>query len=101
MQFLLVAHDGTDDGALGRRLASRAEHLALGDAMVAEGTMLYGTAILDDAGRMVGSMIVLELPDRAAVEAWLAREPYVRGGVWERITISACRVGPSFERRHR
>jgi uncharacterized protein YciI len=101
VQFLLTAHDGKDEGALGRRLAVREQHIALGDEMVAVGQMLYGTAILDDAGRMIGSMMVLDFPGRAELEAWLAREPYVTGDVWREIDVQPCRVGPSFAGLHR
>lgn len=71
MQFMLIAYDGTDEGALDRRLAAREAHIALGDELVAEGHMLFGTAILDDKDRMIGSMIVLEYPSRAELDAWL------------------------------
>ncbi len=44
-----------------------------------------GGAILDDDGRMIGSATIVEFPDRAAVDAWLARDPYVTGKVWQKI----------------
>ncbi len=100
MQFMLIAYDGTDDGALDRRLAVRAQHIALGDRLVAEGRQLFGTAILDDAGTMIGSMLVLDYPSRAALDEWLAIEPYVTGDVWRSIEIRPVRVGPSFTRLH-
>lgn len=96
MQFLLIAHDGVDPDALGRRLAAREAHIALGDEMAAAGRMLFGTAILDEDGRMVGSMLVLDFPDRAELDAWLAVEPYVTGKVWQDVDIRPCAVGPSF-----
>lgn len=100
MQYLLTAYDGTDDEAADRRIAARKGHLALGDELVAAGNMLYGTAILDDSGRMIGSMLVLDFPDRAAVDEWLRREPYVVGEVWKQVDIRPCRVGPSFVGLH-
>ncbi|MEU8132120.1 YciI family protein [Streptodolium elevatio] len=96
MQFLLVAYDGTDEQALERRMRVRDDHVRLGDAMVAAGSMLFGTAILDGADRMIGSMLVLDFPSRDELDAWLKVEPYVTGGVWERIDVQPCRVGPSF-----
>ncbi|MCF2527334.1 YciI family protein [Yinghuangia soli] len=96
MQFLLIAFDGVDEGAAGRRLAAREAHIELGDEMVAAGRMLFGTAILDDEGRMIGSMLVLDFPSRAELDAWFAVEPYVTGKVWERVDIRPCAVGPSF-----
>jgi|RhiMetdeSRZDD1v2_1073273.scaffolds.fasta_scaffold475858_2 uncharacterized protein len=97
MQFLVLGYDGDDDKALDRRLAVRADHLALGDEMTARGEMLVGFAMLDDSGKMRGSAIVVDLPDRAAVDAWLEVEPYVTGDVWRRIEVTLCKVGPSCE----
>ena len=101
MQFLLIAYDGKDEGAPQRRLAVREQHIALGNEMVAKGQMLFGTAILDDSDGMIGSMVVLEFSDRAELDAWLKREPYVVGDVWKEINVQPCRVGPSFVGLHK
>ncbi|MGW1162855.1 YciI family protein [Streptomyces sp. NPDC002513] len=101
MQFMLIAYDGTDEGALDRRMAVREAHIALGDKLVAEGHMLFGTAILDGQDRMIGSMIVLEYPSRAELDAWLEIEPYVVGDVWRTIEVKPVRVGPSFVGLHK
>ena len=34
----------------------------------------------------------MEFPDRAALEAYLAAEPYVVGGVWQKIEIETMNV---------
>jgi uncharacterized protein YciI len=99
MQYLVLGHDGEDDQALERRLAVRDQHLAYADEMKASGNLLYGAAVLDDTDRMIGSMMVLEFPGRAELEAWLAKEPYVNGNVWQDITIQPCKVGPAFADR--
>lgn len=98
MQFLVIAYDGKDDQAQARRLRAREAHLALGDEMAAAGRHLFGTAILDDAGRMTGSMLVVDFASRAQLDAWLAAEPYVVGDVWREVEVTPCRVGPSFVR---
>jgi len=100
MQFLLIAYDGKDDAALDRRLNARDQHIALGDKLVSEGHMLYGTAILDDTGKMIGSMLVLDFPDREQLDEWLAVEPYMLGNVWEDVQVQPTRVGPSFVGLH-
>jgi uncharacterized protein len=87
MQFLIIAHDGTDEGALDRRMAAREAHLVGARAMKADGSMIVGGAILDDDGRMVGSSCIVEFPDRAAVDAWLATDSYVTGDVWWKIEV--------------
>ncbi|MDP2359212.1 MAG: YciI family protein [bacterium] len=96
MQFLVSAHDGTDAQAQARRLAARPAHLELGRRLRTEGRHLYGVALLDEAGQMTGSVLIVDYPSRAELDAWLAEEPYVTGKVWERIVVSPCRVGPAF-----
>jgi uncharacterized protein YciI len=96
MQFLVLGYDGDDPGALDRRLAVREDHLALGDKLTARGEMLVGFAMLDDDGRMKGSALVVDMADRAAVDAYLAIEPYVTGDVWRRVEVTPCKVGPSW-----
>jgi uncharacterized protein YciI len=41
---------------------------------------------------MIGSMIVYEFPDRAALDNKLKEEPYVVNGVWEKIEIRPYRL---------
>jgi uncharacterized protein YciI len=94
---LVLGYDGSDENALSRRLAVREAHIRLGDELRDAGHMLYGVAMLNDAQQMCGSMLVVQFADRAALDAWLAREPYMTGKVWERIEIVPCKVGPSFQ----
>lgn len=95
MQFVVMAYDGTDDGALDRRLAVRAEHLSMGEEQYRAGRWLYAAGILDDSGKMIGSMIVCEFPSREEMDRlWLSREPYITGQVWKTIAIHPARVAP-------
>ena len=89
MTFLIVAHDFRDPDALSRRMHQRTAHIDGVRRMKADGTFLDGGAMLDDEGRMVGSMILVEFPSRSEVDDWLARDPYVTGQVWEHITVRA------------
>jgi len=93
MQFVLVAYDGTDEGAAERRLAVRAEHLRMGKELHETGKWLYAAGILDDAGKMIGSMIVCDFLSREEMERrWLSREPYIIGKVWQKIDIRRAQV---------
>jgi hypothetical protein len=92
MQFLLIAYDGTDQGALERRMRSRPEHFEKIDVLKKKGEFLLGGAILDDKGQMIGSMIIYEFPDREALDRKLRDEPYVIHGVWEKIEIMPFRL---------
>ncbi len=92
MQFLIYAFDGTDEKALDRRLAAREDHLESIKQRVALGEHLFGTAILNDDGKMIGSMMVVEYPSKKELDNWLNEEPYVLSNVWEKIEIHPCRV---------
>ncbi len=96
MQFLVLGYDGTDEGALARRLAVREPHLKGFKEKVEQGIFIYGSAILDDEGKMIGSMIICDFPSREAMhEQWLINEPYVLGEVWKRMEIHRTQV-PAF-----
>jgi uncharacterized protein YciI len=96
MQFMVLAYDGTDSLALERRLKMRAKHISLGNELVKSGNMLFGVALLENK-QMIGSMLIVDFPTRTDVDKWLEIEPYVTGGVWKKIEITPCNVGPSFE----
>jgi len=98
MQYLILGYDGKDKDALMRRICARAEHLALGSKLIKEGKLHYGVAMLDEKERMIGSVYVCEFASKKELNAWLKVEPYVTGKVWKKITISPCKVGPSFSK---
>ena len=92
MQFLLIAYDGTDPEAPERRLKVRAEHLEKISILKKNNEFLFGGAILNAQEQMIGSMIVYDFPDRAALEQRLKDEPYVNQKVWEKIEIKPFRL---------
>ena len=95
MQYFLIAYDGTDDKALERRMAVREEHLKQAKKLFDAGKWLYAAGILNDAGKIIGSMVVCDYPSRVEMEeGWLKNEPYVLGKVWEHFEISRAQVAP-------
>lgn len=88
MQFLIKAYDGPD--MLEKRLEVRPRHLegmkALGARIICAG------GLLDEEGRMKGSALLMEFGDRTALDDYLASEPYVTEGVWQRIEIEVMNV---------
>jgi hypothetical protein len=81
--FALVCHDKPQ--ALQTRLGAREAHLAyVGERL--DVVKLAGP-MLDDAGEMAGSLFILDLPDRAAAEAFNAADPYTKAGLWARIDL--------------
>jgi hypothetical protein len=92
MQFLLLAYDGTDAGALQRRMKVRDEHFRKITLLKKAGEFLLGGAILDERGKMIGSMIIYDFPDMQSLEERLKDEPYLTGGVWEKTEIKPFRL---------
>jgi uncharacterized protein YciI len=94
MQFIVIAYDGTDGGALERRLAVREAHLESAKKMFDSSKWLYAAGILSDDAKMIGSMIICDFPSRDELEQWLKVEPYVVGDVWKQINVNRAQVAP-------
>ncbi len=92
MEFLVIAYDGKDLDAKARRLRVRDAHLSGVREMKTAGTFINGGAILDDNGEMIGSTLYVDFPTRAALDQWLASDPYVTGGVWVTIEVRPIRL---------
>lgn len=86
MRFALICRD--KPGALPIRMENRPAHVAY---LKESGVVELAGPFLDDAEQMVGSLVVIEVPDRAAAEAWAAADPYARAGLFESVTIQAWR----------
>jgi len=97
MQWLVIARDGEDADAERRRMAARPAHLENAARLQAEGHLLVGGALVDDAGRMVGSACVAQFATRAELDAWLRTDPYVTGNVWQEIEVMPYRVAPHYD----
>lgn len=96
MHYLIIAHDAPDEKALERRIAARYKHLATMERLKSEGKALYGAALLDEAGAMMGSILIMEFPSDEALRQYLASEPYVTGHVWEQVEVKPCKVPELF-----
>jgi uncharacterized protein YciI len=78
MPYALICRD--KPGALAVRLANRDAHLAYADET---GVIVFGGPMLSEAGEMTGSLVVIDVPDRAAAD------PYARAGLFESVEIVA------------
>jgi uncharacterized protein YciI len=96
-QYVILAYDAKDEGAMERRMEARAAHIEEMSKARANGNMVCGLALLDDDGKMIGSNVVVNFPTRADVDAWLASEPYVTGKVWDNISVLPAKIGDSFK----
>lgn len=86
MIFVITCVDKPGGGEL--RQANRPAHLEYlrraGDALFAA-----GPTTTDDGGAVTGSVILVDLPDRTAADAFAANDPYAKAGVFERVTVTA------------
>ncbi len=84
MRFALMTKD--KPGALQTRMDNREAHLAyIADTGVVE----MAGPVLDDDGQMCGSLIVLDVDDMAAAQAWADNDPYAKAGLFESVTLRA------------
>ena len=88
MQFMITAHDG--ENMLEKRMAVRPRHLE-GMAKLGKHIVLAG-GLLDGEGKMKGSVLILDLEDRAALDDYLKNEPYVVEHVWEKVEVETMNV---------
>ena len=87
-QYVIKAYDG--EGKLDKRMEVRPRHLEGMNNMLEH--VICAGGLLDGEGKMKGSVLIVDVPDRAAVDAYLASEPYVAEHVWERIEIEVMNV---------
>ena len=88
IQFVIKAYDGK--GMLGRRMEVRPRHLE-GMARLGSHVVCAG-GLLDEAGKMKGSVLVMDFQSREELDDYLANEPYVTEHVWEKITVERMNV---------
>lgn len=83
MLFIVHAQDRPGSQALRTRV--RAPHLEF----VASRTpaFRFGGPLLGDDGRPLGSLMILDLPDRAALDAHLAADPFFSSGLFQRVQV--------------
>jgi uncharacterized protein YciI len=83
MLIALMAHD--KEGALDVRKANREAHLAY---IKDTGAVAQAGPLLNDAGEMCGSLIILDVADMAAAQAWADGDPYAKAGLFASVTLT-------------
>ncbi len=93
--FVISCIDKPD--SLSVRMAAREAHLAYANTGEKPVKVKLGGPYLDGKGNMVGSLLIVDAPDRAAVDQFLRDDPYVTAGLFESVDIRPYRVtvGPS------
>lgn len=94
MGYAVLAYDGEDEGASSRRMAARDRHLQVLTGWASDGRLALGVPLFTADWRVAGSLMVLEVPNRAGLDAYLAAEPFNDGQVWRRVTAHPFRIAP-------
>jgi len=82
MLIALIARD--KPGHLQTRKDNRAAHLAY---IEETGVVAEAGPLLDQNGDMAGSLVVLNVEDMAAGEAWAENDPYNKAGLFEAVEL--------------
>ncbi len=81
MNFVVI---GKDKGNGDLRTAARAAHLTYVSHQ--QPLIVYAGPLLE-AGRMIGSLFVFDVPDRAALDRYLAGDPYFARPIFASVDI--------------
>ena len=81
MLIALIARD--KPGALQIRKDTRAEHLAY----IEKTGVVAQAGPLIESGEMAGSLVILDVADRAAAEDWAANDPYAKAGLFDKVEL--------------
>ena len=84
--FVLTCLD--KPGALDVRMGARPAHLE----WAKDKPIRLGGPFLDDQGQMAGSMIIIEVEDLAAAQAFADADPYGKAGLFQSVDIRPFRV---------
>ena len=75
---------------LDKRMEIRPRHLE-GIERIKEHVICAG-GLLDDEGKMKGSVLIMEYESREQLDEYLANEPYVQENVWQKIEVERMNV---------
>ena len=83
MLFVLICTD--KPGSLDLRLATRAQHIAYLETY--KSRIVQAGPMLDQDGRPCGSLLIIDVADRAEAEGFAAADPYSRSLLFESVVI--------------
>ena len=88
MQFIIKAYDG--ENMLEKRMEVRPRHLE--NMGKVNGRILCAGGLLDEEGKMKGSVLVMEFDSKDLLDDYLSSEPYILEHVWEKIEVEPMNV---------
>jgi len=91
-QYLVTGYDYTDGDALKRRMDVRPHHLDGAKELKEKGNYIVGGAILNEDGKMIGSVMILQFETEEELEAWKQSEIYITQKIWESVDVKPFKV---------
>ena len=88
MQIIITAYDGQN--MLEKRMEVRPRHLQ--NLATIKGKILCAGGLLDEEGKMKGSVMVIDFDSRECLDEYLKSEPYIMEKVWEKVTVESMNV---------
>lgn len=88
MLFVIMCADKPERIEL--RQSTRPAHLE--HLQAHQGKLVEAGPVLDAGGRPCGSLLLVEMADRAEAEAFAAADPYARAGLFESVVIRPYRA---------
>ena len=88
MKFAILCRD--KPGALEVRLATRSQHLAYLQTYVQK--LVQVGPLLDADNRPCGSILIIDVADRAEAEGFAEADPYTKAGLFESVVIRGYRT---------
>ena len=88
MQYMIKAYDGKN--MLERRLSVRPRHLE--NMAKVPGKVICAGGLLDEEGKMKGSVLIMDFESKELLQQYLDSEPYIKERVWENVEVEPMNV---------
>ena len=87
MLFTVICHDKPN--SLNLRLSTRPMHLEYLETVLEK--IMYGGALTDDDGNQIGSVLIIDVADRAEADMFVNNDPFVAAGLFARTSAHPLR----------
>jgi uncharacterized protein YciI len=87
MLFAVIRHDHPNSLAL--RMAARPAHLEYLKTVLH--TIIYGGGLLDAEGKQIGSMLIIDVADKQAADAFADADPFVAANLFASSSVEPFR----------
>lgn len=88
MHFVVTCIDKPDHAQL--RMDTRSAHIDY-LSQFEQHVVMAGPLLSDDESAMVGSMLIIDMPDRQQLDQFLANDPYQQAGLFDQVTVAKWR----------